>query len=112
MVRRASLSVGGLGRYLHFDRPETLRIATLPGAWVTVALRISRAVGSADAAGQQRIHIYRFTLRARADHAGHAKVPLRYTYVPTRPDPVALMITARTRCCTARRTMALLLVRR
>ncbi len=112
IVRRASLSVGGLGRYLHFDHPETLRIATLPGAWVTVTLRIAHAVGSTGAAGRQRVHMYRFTLRARADRAGHATVPLRYTYVPTRPDPVALTITARTGRGVVRRTMALLLVRR
>jgi len=112
IVRRASLSVGGLGRHLHFDHPETLRIATLPGAWVTVTLRIAHAVGPAGAAGRQRVHMYRFTLRARADRAGHATVPLRYTYVPTRPDPVALTITARTGRGVVRRTMALLLVRR
>ncbi len=112
IARRVSLSVGGLGRYLHFDRPETLRIATLPGSWVTVALRIARAVGPAGAVGQQRVHIYRFTLRARADRAGHATVPLRYSYVPTRPDPVVLTITTRTRRGTAQRRIALLLVRR
>jgi len=95
---------------LHFDRRETLRLHTIPDASVVVTLQI---IGPPDphSLGQQGSHVYRFTLRARANGHGDAAVPLRYAYVPTRPAPVTLTVTVHASRLTTRRSAAMTLVR-
>ena len=98
------------GKILHFDRREALRLRTISDASVVVTLQI---IGLADphSLGQQDPHMYRFTLRARANGHGDAVVPLRYAYVPTRPAPVSLTVTVHAGHLTTRRSAAMTLVR-
>jgi len=112
---RAALAVTWrpLGRFLRFDQRQMLRLHTRPGALVDVTLRIVRAADShTHGLGPRGPRIYRVTMRARADRHGDVSVPLRYSYVPTRPMPVTLTVAVHDGRGTTQRVAHMTLVRR
>jgi RNA polymerase sigma-70 factor (ECF subfamily) len=112
---RAALSVTWrpLGRFLRFDQRQMLRLHTRPGALVDVTLRIVRVADPhTHSLGPRGPRIYRVTMRARADRHGDASVPLRYSYVPTRPMPVTLTVAVHDGRRTTQRVAHMTLVRR
>jgi len=94
---------------LYFDRPDILRLATEPGASITVTLQtIIRTHG---VGGRELVLPYHTTTYATADRYGRVTIPLRYAYVPTHPTPATLTVVAHTAYGTVRRSTSITLLR-
>ncbi len=108
---RGLLSVAWPGGLLRFDRRQALRVHTLPGAYVDVALHIER-IAAPHSLGSRGPRVVYISMHARADRHGDASVPLRYAYVPTRPTPVTVIVTVHDGSHLQQRSATMTLVRR
>ena len=83
-----------LGATLRFEHPFALRLTTLPGARLTVTLRVLIVEAGVD--GRRVAQVYRYSTHAQADHLGHVLVPLHYAYIPAATSEGDLTVVART----------------
>jgi len=98
-----------LGATLRFEHPFALRLTTLPGARLTVTLRVLIVEVGVD--GRRVAQVYRYSTHAQADHLGHALVPLHYAYIPATTSEGDLTVVARTGTAAITRSASVRVIR-